>query len=37
VVELSDAYTIDTTGNGTPLSADARAALIPGLQRHPPP
>ena len=34
VVELVDAYAMDPMGNGGPLSADVRRALIPGLQQH---
>jgi GNAT superfamily N-acetyltransferase len=34
VVDLVDAYAMDPMGNGKPLSAEARCALIPGLQRH---
>jgi len=35
IVELVDAYAADPMGNGKPLSADVREALIPGLQEHP--
>ena len=35
IIELIDAYAADPMGNGKPLSADVRAALIPGLQQHP--
>ena len=35
VVELVDAYARDPMGNGAPLAAEVRAALIPGLRRHP--
>jgi len=35
VVKLIDAYARDPMGNGKPLSADTRRALIPGLQQHP--
>jgi GNAT superfamily N-acetyltransferase len=35
VVELIDAYAKDSMGNGQPLSAEVRRALIPGLQQHP--
>ncbi len=35
VVELLDAYAVDPMGNGKPLSAEVRRALIPGLQQHP--
>lgn len=35
IVELIDAYAADPMGNGKPLSADVRAALIQGLQEHP--
>ena len=35
VVELVDAYAADPMGNGRPLSAAVRSALIPGLQQHP--
>ena len=35
VVELIDAYAVDPMGNGKPLSAEVRRALIPGLQQHP--
>jgi GNAT superfamily N-acetyltransferase len=35
VLELVDAYSCDPMGDGKPLSAEARARLIPGLQRHP--
>jgi len=35
IIEVIDAYAADPMGNGKPLSADVRAALIPGLQQHP--
>ena len=35
IVELIDAYARDPMGNGKPLSAEVRRALIPGLQQHP--
>jgi GNAT superfamily N-acetyltransferase len=35
VVELIDAYAMDPMGNGEPLSAEVRRALIPGLKQHP--
>jgi GNAT superfamily N-acetyltransferase len=35
VLELVDAYSRDPMGDGKPLSAEARARLIPGLQQHP--
>jgi GNAT superfamily N-acetyltransferase len=35
VLELTDAYSRDPMGDGHPLSAEVREALIPGLQRHP--
>jgi GNAT superfamily N-acetyltransferase len=35
VLELTDAYARDPMGNGKPLSADVRRALIPGLRQHP--
>jgi GNAT superfamily N-acetyltransferase len=35
VVDLTDAYAMDPMGNGQPLPPEVRAALIPGLQRHP--
>jgi len=35
VLELLDAYAMDPMGDGKPLSAEARRALIPGLQQHP--
>jgi len=35
IVELIDAYAADPMGNGRPLSADVRTALIQGLQEHP--
>ena len=35
VVELVDAYATDPMGNGQPLSAQVRRALIPGLRQHP--
>ncbi len=35
VVELIDAYARDPMGNGRPLSAEVRRALVPGLQQHP--
>jgi GNAT superfamily N-acetyltransferase len=35
IVELIDAYAADPMGNGKPLSAEVRQALIPGLQQHP--
>jgi ribosomal protein S18 acetylase RimI-like enzyme len=34
VVKLIDAYANDPMGNGEPLSAEVRSALIPGLQKH---
>ena len=35
VVELIDAYARDPMGDGKPLSAEVRRALIPGLRQHP--
>ena len=35
IVELIDAYARDPMGDGKPLSADVRCALIPGLHAHP--
>jgi ribosomal protein S18 acetylase RimI-like enzyme len=35
VLELIDAYAKDPMGNGTPLPAEVKQALIPGLQTHP--
>ena len=35
VLELTDAYAADPMGNGKPLSAEVRGALIPGLRQHP--
>lgn len=35
VLELVDAYSRDPMGDGKPLSPEARARLIPGLQQHP--
>jgi len=35
IVELIDAYAADPMGNGKPLAAEVREALIPGLQQHP--
>ena len=35
IVELIDAYARDPMGDGKPLSAEVRRALIPGLQQHP--
>ena len=35
VLELIDAYAKDPMGNGTPLPAEVKKALIPGLQKHP--
>ncbi|HEX2860788.1 MAG TPA: GNAT family N-acetyltransferase [Lacunisphaera sp.] len=35
VLSLVDAYSRDPMGDGSPLSADARTRLIPGLRRHP--
>ncbi len=35
VLQLVDAYSSDPMGDGRPLSAGARARLIPGLQQHP--
>lgn len=35
VIELIDAYAMDPMGNGKPLSAEVRRALIPALRRHP--
>ena len=35
VLHLTDAYARDPMGNGKPLSAAVRRALIPGLRKHP--
>jgi GNAT superfamily N-acetyltransferase len=35
VVELVNAYAMDPMGNGAPLSAKVKEALIPGLRKHP--
>jgi GNAT superfamily N-acetyltransferase len=35
VVDLIDAYARDPMGNASPLSAEVRAALVPGLRAHP--
>jgi GNAT superfamily N-acetyltransferase len=35
VVELVDAYARDPMGNGRPLPAHVRLALVPGLRQHP--
>jgi len=35
IVELVNAYAMDAMGNGQPLPAEVRGALIPGLQNHP--
>ena len=35
VLQLTDAYARDPMGNGRPLSAEVRRALIPGLRQHP--
>lgn len=35
VVELIDAYATDPMGDGKPLAAEVRSALIPGLRQHP--
>lgn len=35
VIAMMDAYAMDPMGQGAPLSAEARHALIPGLQQHP--
>ena len=35
VLALTDAYARDPMGNGRPLPAEVRAALIEGLRRHP--
>jgi GNAT superfamily N-acetyltransferase len=35
VLAMVDAYSRDPMGDGAPLSAEARAQLIPGLRRHP--
>lgn len=35
VLDLTDAYAGDPMGNGKPLSAEVRGALIPGLRQHP--
>src|SRR5688572_17379122 len=35
VVALVDAYAQDPMGNGAPLSDEVKAALVPGLRRHP--
>jgi len=34
-VQLLNAYAMDPMGDGKPLSAKARRALIPALRRHP--
>ncbi|MEJ2639130.1 MAG: GNAT family N-acetyltransferase [Desulfosarcinaceae bacterium] len=35
IVDLLDAFSRDTMGNGRPMAADVRARLIPGLRAHP--
>ncbi|HLU65311.1 MAG TPA: GNAT family N-acetyltransferase [Kofleriaceae bacterium] len=35
VVALTDAYARDPMGNGAPLPEEIKAALVPGLRRHP--
>jgi len=35
ILEMVNAYAMDPMGNGAPLSAEVRAALIPGLRKHP--
>ncbi len=35
ILDLTDAYARDPMGNGKPLSAEVRGALIPGLRHHP--
>lgn len=35
VADLIDAYAMDPMGNNGPLPADVKAALIPGLKKHP--
>ena len=35
ILELLNAYAMDPMGDGRPLSAEIRNALIPGLQQHP--
>lgn len=35
VLAMIDAYSCDPMGDGAPLSAEARARLIPGLRAHP--
>ena len=35
ILAMVDAYSRDPMGDGRPLSADARARLIPGLRAHP--
>lgn len=35
VLDLLDAFSRDTMGNGRPMRADVRARLIPGLRAHP--
>ncbi len=35
VLAMVDAYSRDPMGDGAPLSAEARARLIPGLRQHP--
>jgi GNAT superfamily N-acetyltransferase len=35
VTRLVDAYASDPMGNGAPLPAEVRAALVPGLRAHP--
>ena len=35
ILDLTDAYARDPMGNGKPLSAEVRGALISGLRHHP--
>lgn len=35
VVDLIDAYAMDSMGKGGPLPGDVKDALIPGLKKHP--
>ena len=35
IIDLLDAYSRDPMGNGAPLPADVKRALVPGLRDHP--
>jgi len=35
ILEMINAYAMDPMGNGAPLTAEVKAALVPGLRKHP--